>query len=146
MLAAYFVGVGLVGAGHPALGMNVAWHYVTGNDPPTLVLVIVCVLGALGALSVVRYVVIFGTALAGAWTFMVGGLAMRGDAAAQHAASAGDVWILYPLDPLTRRWWLIPLWLGFALVGAIVQMNTTTSKGGKRKPARSRKRKKAEED
>jgi len=146
MLAAYFVGVGLVGAGIAALVLNVSWTYIAGNDPPTVVLVIVCVLGALAALSIVRYVVVFGTALAGAWTFVVGALALRGDAAAKHAASAGDVWILYPLDPLTRRWWLIPLWLGLVLAGAIVQLNTSKDKGGKRKPARARKRKKSEED
>jgi hypothetical protein len=146
MLAAYFVGVGLVGAGLAALALNVVWEYIAGGDPPTPVLIVVCVLGALGALSIVRYVVVFGTALAGAWTLIIGVLAMRGDVSAMKAASAGDVWILYPLDPLTRRWWLIPLWLGLSLAGAIVQLNTTTSKGGKRKPARAKKRKKNEED
>src|SRR5262245_36606231 len=147
MLAAYFVGVGLVGAGLAALGLNVAWQYIAGTEPPTLVLVVVCVLGALAALSIVRYVVVFGTALAGSWTLIVGALAVRGDAAAKQAASAGDVWILYPLDP-ARRWWMIPLWLGLALAGAVVQLNTSASKnpGGKRKPARLRKKKKAEED
>ena len=40
------------------------WRVVSGGEPPTVVLVVVCVLGALAALSVVRYVVIFGTALA----------------------------------------------------------------------------------
>jgi len=132
MLAAYFVGVGLVGAGLAALGLNVAWGYIAGVDPPTPVLIVVCVLGALAALSIVRHVVVFGTALAGSWTLLVGGLAMRGDAAARHAASAGDVWIFYPLDPGTRRWWLIPLWLLVALAGVIVQLNTSKGKGRKK--------------
>jgi hypothetical protein len=44
----------------------------------------------LAALSVVRHVVIFGTALAGSWTLIVGALAMRGDEAARHATSAGE--------------------------------------------------------
>jgi len=147
MLGAYYIGVGLIGAGLSALALNVLWEYIAGGDPPTVVLIVVCVIGALAALSVVRYVVIFGTALAGSWTLIVAALAMRGDAAAMKAASAGDVWILYPLDPLTRRWWLIPLWLGLSLAGAIVQLTTTTSKGGgQRKPARTKKRKKNEED
>jgi len=147
MLAAYFVGVGLIGAGLAALGLNVAWGYIAGSEPPTLILVVVCVLGALAALSIVRYVVVFGTALAGSWTLMIGALALRGDAAARQATSAGDVWILYPLEP-ARRWWMIPLWLGVALAGDVIQLNTSTSKsrGGKKKPARSRKKKQAEED
>ena len=138
MLAAYFVGVGLVGAGLAALGLNVAWGYIAGVDPPTPVLIVVCVLGALAALSVVRYVVVFGTALAGSWTLIVGALAVQGDAAARHAASAGDVWILYPLDPATRRWWLIPLWLLVTLAGVIVQLSTSKSKGKGRRKARKK--------
>jgi hypothetical protein len=141
MIAAYFVGVGLVGAGLAALGLNVAWEYIAGADPPTTVLVVICVLGALAALSIARYVVIFGTALAGSWTLIIGALAMRGDEAARHAASAGDVWILYPLAPLTGRWWVLPLWLLLALAGVIVQLNTSSS----RKSARSRRRKKKKE-
>jgi Domain of unknown function (DUF4203) len=137
MLAAYFIGVGLVGAGLAALGLNVAWRFIVGGEPPTTVLVIVCVLGALGALSVVRYVVIFGTALAGSWTLLVGALAMRGDGTAQRAASAGDVWMLYPLDPLSARWWLLPAWLVIALFGVIVQLMTSASAkssgGGRRR-------------
>ena len=78
MIAAYFVGVGLIGAGLAALAVNLGWRAI-GGEPPTLVLVIACVLGALGALSVVRYVVIAGTAIAGAWTLIVGVLALMGD-------------------------------------------------------------------
>jgi hypothetical protein len=146
MLAAYFVGVGLVGAGLAALAINALWGYVAGTDPPTVILIVGCVLGALGALSIVRYVVVFGTALAGAWTMIISALAVRGDVAAMKAASAGDVWILYPLDPATRRWWLVPLWLGLSLAGIIVQLSTTKGGGGKRKPARAKKRKKNEQD
>jgi hypothetical protein len=129
MIAAYFVGVGLVGAGLAALGVNIVWRFI-GGEPPTAVLVIACVLGALAALSVVRYVVILGTALAGAWTLIVGGLALSGDHAAARAASAGDVWILYPLDPLPEQWWLLPLWLVLAIAGAIVQLAMPGKKKG----------------
>jgi len=122
MLAAYFVGVGLIGAGLAALGLNVAWSYIAGVDPPTPVLIVVCVLGALAALSIVRYVVV--------------ALAVRGDAAARHAASAGDVWIFYPLDPGARRWWLIPAWLALAVVGIVVQLST--SKGKSKRKARKK--------
>jgi hypothetical protein len=131
MVVAYFMGVGLIGAGLAALVLNVGWRLV-GGEPPTLVLVVVCVIGALAVLSVVKFVVIAGTALAGSWTLIVGALALLGDPAAMRAASAGDVWVFYPLDPMPARWWYTVLWIVLAGVGAIVQMSTTRS-GAKRK-------------
>src|SRR6478752_801533 len=92
MVAAYFIGVGLVGAGLAALGLNALWHAFKG-DPPTVVLVVVCVLGALAALSIQRYVIIFGTALGGAWTTLFGGLALVGNSTARHAMSSTGAWI-----------------------------------------------------
>jgi len=128
MIAAYFVGVGLVGAGLAVLVLNLGWRFV-GGDPPTWLLVVVAVLGALGALSVVRFVVIVGTATAGAWTIIVGVLALMGDRTALRAANAGDVWILYPLDPLPERWWYTLAWVVLLVLGAFVQL--TTSRRGK---------------
>lgn len=133
MIAAYFVGVGLIGAGLAALVLTSGWHFFLHTDPPTVALVIVSVLGALGALSIVRYVVIFGTALAGSWTLILGGLALSGDAAARRAAAAGDVWILYPLDPIRGRWWMLGVWFIVALVGVVVQLATTTRTGSKKR-------------
>jgi Domain of unknown function (DUF4203) len=132
MVAAYFLGVGLVGAGLAALALNGVWRVVAGGDPPTLVLVLVCVVGALAALSVVRYVVVFGTAIAGAWTLIVGGLALTGRSTVA-GAGARDVWVVYPLDPMPGRWWILALWLALSLAGVIVQLSTTT-KTAKRKP------------
>jgi len=125
MIAAYFIGVGLVGAGLSALALNVVWRLFGGGEPPTVVLVIVCVLGALAALSVVRYVVIFGTALAGSWTLLIGALALVGNSAAKRVVSGGTYWILYPLDPMPERWWVMPAWLAIALGGVIVQLSTS---------------------
>jgi hypothetical protein len=136
MVVAYFMGVGLVGAGLAALAINVVWRFI-GGQPPTWLLVVVCVVGALTALSVMRFVVVFGTAIAGAWTLIVGGLALMGDRAALHAASAGDVWILYPLDPLPSRWWHTALWVGLSVAGVVVQLATTKA-GGTRKKAKSK--------
>ncbi len=132
MIAAYFVGVGLIGAGLAALVVHLGWRFI-GGDPPTLVLVIACVLGALGALSVVRWVVIAGTAIAGAWTLIVGTVALMGDTAAMRAASAGDVWVFYPLDPLPDRWWYTVIWVALSVVGAAVQAATTTRGAGRKK-------------
>lgn len=131
MVAAYFMGVGLVGAGIAALVVHGVAR-VFGAEPPTVLLVIACVLGALGALSIARWVVIFGTAIAGAWTMLVGGLAIAGNTTAMAAAPVKDPWIVYPLDPLPKAWWVTAAWIGLTLVGVIVQM-TTTSKWGKRK-------------
>ena len=49
-----------------------------------------------------RYVIIVATAFGGAWTMIVGGLAVAGDRGAARAAAAGDVWILYPTDAGAR--------------------------------------------
>lgn len=130
MVAAYFMGVGLIGAGLAALAINLIWRMI-GGDPPTWLLVIVCVVGALWALSVERWVVIFGTAIAGAWTLIVAGLALMGDPAAARAASAGDVWILYPLGQTGGQWWQVLTWFGLTLAGVVVQ--TATSRGRRRR-------------
>jgi hypothetical protein len=92
--------------------------------------VIVCVVGALAALSVVRWVVIFGTAIAGAWTIIVAALALMGDPAAARAATAGDVWILYPLGATGGQMWQVAAWFGLTVVGVVVQ--TVTTKGKRR--------------
>lgn len=131
MIAAYFLGVGLIGAGLAALLLNLGWRLI-GGEPPTVVLVIACVVGALAALSVVRYVVIVGTAMAGAWTLLVGVLALMGQRAVTPVATSGDVWVFHPLDPLPARWWYTVIWVALFVVGAAVQL-ATTSKGGKSK-------------
>jgi hypothetical protein len=126
MIAAYFLGVGLIGAGLAALVLNVGWdHLASTPDPPTPLLIAVAVVGALTALSMVRYVVVIGTALAGSWTMLIGVFALGGDQAAMRAASAGDIWILYPLDPNPTRWWAPFAWIGIAIVGALIQLATT---------------------
>ena len=133
MIAAYFVGIGLVGAGLGVLGLGVVWQIV-GGEPPTWLTIVVAVAGALAALSVVRYVAVFGTAIAGGWTFIVGALALFGDTKALMAASAGNVWVLYPLDRYSGEWWIAALWFVLSLAGVIVQLATTT-KLATRKPA-----------
>lgn len=136
MITAYFVGVGLVGAGLAALALHLAWRLL-GGEPPTIVLVIVCVVGALGALSVARYVAIFGTALAGSWTMIIGAAALLGDKAALAAASARDIWVVYPLDPLPGRWWVVPAWALAALAGVVVQLSTTTKTARRKAPKKA---------
>ena len=132
MVAAYFIGIGLIGAGLAVLGLHVVWAQATGGEPNTIVTVVVAVLGALVALSIVRYVAIFGTAIAGAWTFIIGGLALLGDPKALVAASAGDVWVLYPWQPARGDWWVWGFWVLLSLAGIIVQLSTTTKMAAKK--------------
>ena len=127
MLVAYFMGVGLIGAGLAALALNIVWRFV-GGEPPTLVLVVVSVVGALAALSVVRHVVIAGTAIAGAWTLIVGGLALMGNPAAARAASSGNIWIFYPLGPEPGEVWQLGLWFVLAIAGVVTQLATSKGK------------------
>ena len=57
MVVAYFVAVGLVGAALAATLLNLGWR-VVGGEPPTLVVIIGCVIGAGVALRAGRYVVV----------------------------------------------------------------------------------------
>jgi hypothetical protein len=102
-------------------------------------LIIVAVLGALGALSVARYVAVIGTALAGSWTLIVGALALSGRKFNSLPVTADNIWVVYGAGPLPGNKWVIGSWVALALVGAVVQM-TTTSKLGKSKKSAALKR------
>jgi hypothetical protein len=128
MYAAYFLGVALVGAGLGAFVTNAAWRVMGGGEPPTVILVLICVLGALIALTLVRYVVIIGTAIAGSWTLIVGVLALLGHQAATRIVTTDDIWVLYPLNPIPDYWWITALWFGLTVAGAIAQLATTSAK------------------
>ena len=78
ILAAYFIGVALVGAGLGARAANLIWTQIEG-DPHPFVVVLFSVAGALLATWLQRYVIILATAFGGAWTVLVGGLALMGD-------------------------------------------------------------------
>lgn len=132
-VAAYYAVVGLIGAGLAAIALNLAWRFV-GGEPPTWLLVVVCVCAALAALSAVRVVAIFGTAIAGAWTLIVAGLALAGDPSAMRATAAGDVWILYPLGQTGGQLWQVALWFGLTVAGVVVQFATTGRSRGRRRP------------
>ena len=133
MIAAYFVGVGLVGAGLASLAVHMVWR-VIGGDPPTVLLVIMAVLGALGALKVARYVVVIGTALAGSWTLIVGGLALAGDRVGGMTITPENIWVVYAVGPLPGNWYVIGGWVLLAMAGAAAQL-AITSKSGKSKKA-----------
>ena len=130
LLAAYFIGVALVGAGLGALFANLIWTQVEG-DPHPFVVVLFSVAGALLATWLQRYVIILATAFAGAWTMLVGVLAIMGDRTAMNAAAAGDVWVMYPMNPAPGQRWVLFVWMGLGLVGTVVQMFVTGGQRGR---------------
>jgi Domain of unknown function (DUF4203) len=124
---AYFLGVVLVGAALGALLVTILFGRGT-SEPHVLVVILFAVAGAVAAMLLQRFVIIFGTAFGGAWTAIVGGLALVGDRAAMAAASANNVWVVYPLDPAPGRRWVFWAWLGLALVGLLAQLGTAAPK------------------
>lgn len=132
LIAAYFIGVALIGAGAAALAVNLIWGQVSGGDPPALAIIIAAIAGALASLSLQRYVIVIGTAFGGAWTLLVGGLALTGnrtaDAAAAAAVERPDVWVLYPTNPAPGEIWVPIAWLVLGAVGVFVQMRYTATR------------------
>src|SRR5262245_10917445 len=131
MVVAYFVAIGLIGAALAATLLNYAWRFI-GGEPPTIIVVIVAVIGAVVALRAVRYVVVCGTAIAGSWTFFVGALALMGNPKALIAASAPDTWVVYPIEVVPENMMVVIGWIVVAITGAVVQFKTTTSTGKKK--------------
>jgi len=128
MIAAYFVGVAIVGAGVGAALVHFGWS-MAHSEPPFWAVMVAAILGALGALAITRYMIIVGTAFGGAWMLILGAMALTGDRAAAKAASAGNAWIVYPLNPAPGVWWMWMAWFALGVVGALVQVFT---KGKKR--------------
>jgi hypothetical protein len=125
---AYFVGIALVGAGLGAFVVHVGWSQWAPGDPPAMLVIVVSIAGAVGAMLLQRYVIIVGTAFGGAWTMIVGGLALAGERLAARALTSADVWILYPLTPVPGRGWIPIAWIALGAVGVIVQMRVTGRK------------------
>jgi hypothetical protein len=84
------------------------------------------VCGALAAMVLQRYVIVVVTAFAGAWTVLLGGLALAADRAVMRGTAAGEVWILYPLAAANGRTWVPVAWIVLGLAGTAIQL------GGKR--------------
>ncbi len=129
---AYFLGVVLVGASIGAMLATVLFGR-GGGDPHTLVVVLFAIAGAVAASTLQRYVIVAGTAFGGAWTALVGAMALVGDKAAAKAASVNDVWVVYPLDPAPGRSWLPIAWLVLGLAGLVVQLRSGKRPANKKK-------------
>jgi hypothetical protein len=139
LIGAYFVGVALVGAALGAVVANLLFS-AGAADPHFLVVVFFAIAGAALSMYLQRYVLIVGTSFGGAWTMLVGAMALVGNTAALRAAAEGDVWVAYPLNPAPGQRWVPIAWIALSLVGLSVQMGLTGGEKGrigrrKRKPA-----------
>jgi len=136
LVAAYFIGVALIGAGLAALAVNIIWGQISGGEPPALAIIIAAVAGALASLSLQRYVIVIGTAFGGAWTAVVGAMALMDtraagavtNAAARVGAERPDVWVLYPMNPAPGQTWVLVVWIVLGIAGLFVQMRYTAKK------------------
>jgi hypothetical protein len=117
LILAYFIGVALVGAALGAIIVHAIWAQL-GREPHPLVVIAGTIAGSLCAMALQRYVIILGTAFGGAWTTLIGGLAIAGHRAAQTA----DGWVLYPLRPPPGHDWMWFGWLTLGAAGAVVQL------------------------
>ncbi len=130
LIGAYFVGVALVGAGLGAVIASLVFSY-GDRDPHVVAVILLTVAGAVGAIYLQRYFIIVGTAFGGAWTLIVGAMALIGDRTARAAAAAGDVWVAYPIDPAPGQGWVPIAWIALGLVGVGVQMGITGGEKGR---------------
>jgi hypothetical protein len=124
LILAYFAGVALVGAGAAALLLHFALA-AFGREPHIALVVAVAVAGAIVAMMLQRYVIVLTTAFGGAWTVLVGGLALGGDGLATRAAAKGNVWIAYPFHPAPGERWVMAAWVVLGIVGTLVQLRIT---------------------
>ena len=131
LLLVYLAGVAILGAGLGVLAVSMFWTPPTG-DPVWWVVVAACLIGAIAAVSLQRYVIIVSTSFGGAWTALVGALALGGDAEAL-AAAGGDLWQVYPMAPANGQVPFAIGWFGLGLLAALVQLRASSSAGKRRK-------------
>lgn len=128
LIAAYFVGVALIGAGLGAMTANLIWAGV-GGEPHVAVVIVLAIAGALAALALQRYVIIVATAFGGAQTVVVGAAALMGNRQAADAA-ARAVYSVYPLNPMPGTPVDLVAALVLGVLGVLVQL-FVTAKGRK---------------
>ena len=132
LVAGYFVGVALAGAGLGAFIITVAWKPL-GGDPHWIAVLACAALGAIVAMSFQRHVIIIATAFAGAWTMLVGAAALMLGKGARAASASTDVWVVYPGYGGPPSAWVYVAWIAIALTGMYVQLHAS---GGSRSRSR----------
>ncbi len=137
LLVAYLAGVAILGAGLGAVAVSLFWT-PDGGSAETWVVIVACLVGAVAAVSLQRYVIIVGTSFGGAWTALVGALALGGHTESV-AAAGGDLWRLYPMAPANGQVGFAIGWFGLGLLAALVQLRGLS-------PIRRRNRRPADDD
>jgi hypothetical protein len=131
LVFAYFIGIALVGAGLGALVAHLGASALGSAEPPAVVLILLAIAGAVGAMLLQRYVIVVATAFGGAWTLILGALSIAAARAGGRptATSVADVWILYPTTPPAgQRWLVVAAWMVLGLIGTAVQLGVTGRK------------------
>ena len=119
-VVAYLAGIALLGAGVGALVLNIIW--ASRDDEPNVWFVLAaCLVGALMALAIRHHVLIMATSFGGAWTAIVGGLALTGNSAALSAAR-GDLQQLPPMADVRTNLWFVGGWVVLGLLSMLVQL------------------------
>jgi hypothetical protein len=116
--------VALVGAGIGALAASLIWTAL-GREPGALAVILFAIAGALGALALQRYVIVGATAFGGAWTIIVGALALTGHKVALDAAARNNVWLAYPMNPAPGQYWVVLVWIALGIAGVFIQLRVT---------------------
>jgi hypothetical protein len=129
---AYFIAVALIGAGLGAVVAHVVWSVIAGGDPPWLLVVVLVVLGAIGAVSLQRYVIVVATAFGGAWMMIISGLAASGNRFAQASIDSHN-WVLSPFATASIADWIPIAWIALGLVGTTMQLGVTGRRKKKKK-------------
>jgi hypothetical protein len=125
---AYYVGIGILGASMAVFFVHVFFDYSKQAAPLAVAVIVASIVGAIFAMVLQRYVIIVSTAFSGAWTMIVGAMAMAGYRVAERAAVANNVWILYPFTPAPGQRWVPIVWFVLGLFGAAVQFGVTGRK------------------
>ena len=84
LYAGYYVGVALSGAALGAVVSHLAFN-AGGQDPPFLIVLVAAVVGAIASMYLQKHVIILFTAFGGAWTLIIGAMALLGNRAALAA-------------------------------------------------------------
>ena len=136
LYAGYYVGVALSGA---ALGAVLSHLVFSASDqqPPFLIVLVAAIVGAIASMYLQRHVIILFTAFGGAWTLIVGAMALLGNRAAQAAAAGGNVWVMYPLNPAPGQAWLPYAWVILGIIGAAAQLGLSGGGGKIRRKKKS---------
>jgi hypothetical protein len=122
MFFGYFVGVALVGAGAGALCVHMIWSRL-GSDPHAFVVILAAVAGAASAMALQRYVIIIATAFAGGWTLLWCARQFADQDAV--AGARAPVWMVYPFELSSGRWWVFVAWIVVGLIGVFIQLRFT---------------------